>query len=229
MRVISGTAKGRHLKAPPGLGTRPMTDRLKTSLFNILSPYGFEGARVLDLYAGSGSLGIEMLSRGAEWADFVEQNASVCRIIQDNLNTTRLADRARVYNMPVARFLRVASSETRVASTNNSNSLLATRVSQLYDIIVLDPPYADPAISDTMQTVALSSLLAEDGLVVIGHANRVKLADEYGFAGVGDWVMGVGVEEPTPITHHPSPIKRVRHRAMGDSAFSIYEAAIRQE
>src|SRR5438094_4275222 len=133
MRVISGTAKGRHLKAPPGLGTRPMTDRLKTSLFNILSQYGFDGARVLDLYAGSGSLGIEMLSRGAEWADFVEQNASVCRVIQDNLSTTRLADRARVYNMHVARFL----------------STMGARVDgeSKYDIIVLDPPYADPAIS----------------------------------------------------------------------------------
>src|SRR5204862_6485984 len=98
MRVISGTAKGRPLKAPPGLGTRPMTDRLKTSLFNILSPYGSEGIRVLDLYAGSGSLGIEMLSRGSASADFVEQNASVCRIIADNFNTTKLPARAHVHN-----------------------------------------------------------------------------------------------------------------------------------
>src|SRR5437868_14041246 len=138
MRVISGTAKGRHLKGPPGLGTRPMTDRLKTSLFNILTPYGFEGARVLDLYAGSGSLGIEMLSRGAEWADFVEQNASVCRIIQDNLNTTRLADRARVYNMPVARFL--ARTEARGLRTESGagNSVLSPQSSvRKYDTIVL--------------------------------------------------------------------------------------------
>src|SRR3982750_4402265 len=98
MRVISGTAKGRTLKGPPGMGTRPMTDRLKTSLFNILAPYGIEGARVLDLYAGSGSLGIEMLSRGAEWADFVEQNAAVCQGIADNLSTTRLTEHGRVYH-----------------------------------------------------------------------------------------------------------------------------------
>lgn len=188
MRVIGGSAKGKQLKGPPGMGTRPMTDKLKGSLFNILQPYGFEGTRVLDLYAGTGSLGIEMLSRGAEWADFVEQNAQVCRIIQDNLNATKLAGRARIHQMPVARFI----------SWKGSGSL--DSASQ-YDIIVLDPPYADPAIPDTLDTLASSPLLGPGGLIVIGHANRVKLADEYG----------------------EGRARRVRLRAMGDSAFSIYE------
>jgi len=190
MRVISGTAKGRQLKGPPGLGTRPMTDRLKTSLFNILAPYGFEAIRVLDLYAGTGSLGIEMLSRGAAWADFVEQNASVCRIIADNLRTTKLEDRARIHNMPVARYLAMKGGGQ------------VDRALQ-YDIIVLDPPYADPSIPGTLDSIALSPLLSEDSIVVIGHANRVKLADDYG----------------------GGRIQRVRHRAMGDSAFSIYDVA----
>jgi 16S rRNA (guanine(966)-N(2))-methyltransferase RsmD len=167
-----------------------MTDRLKTSLFNILAPYGIEGTRMLDLYAGTGSLGIEMLSRGAEWADFVEQNAAVCQVIRDNLETTRLAARARVHNMPVARFLSMRGSEREVGATGGE-----------YDIILLDPPYADPAIPETLEAIALSPLPAEDGLVVIGHMNRLKLADEYG----------------------GGRIRRVRHRAMGDSAFSIYE------
>src|SRR5690242_1951310 len=131
MRVISGTAKGRPLKGPPGRGTRPMTDRLKTSLFNILAAYGFEGARVLDLYAGTGSLGIEMLSRGAEWADFVEQNAPVCQVIRDNLETTKLAGRARVHNIPVARFLSMRGSAQGAGVPGAE-----------YDIILLDPPYA---------------------------------------------------------------------------------------
>ena len=176
-----------------------MTDRLKTSLFDTLAPFGIAGARVLDLYAGSGSLGIEMLSRGAEWADFVEQNAGVCRIIQSNLETTRLAGRARVHTMPVERFFATRSAtagrEMRVRPPQMVDSAAE------YDIILLDPPYADPAIEEMLETIAKSSLLAEDGLVIIGHANHVKLAEEY--AG--------------------GRIRRVRHRVMGGSAFSIYE------
>jgi 16S rRNA (guanine(966)-N(2))-methyltransferase RsmD len=168
-----------------------MTDRLKTSLFDTLVPYGISGARALDLYAGSGSLGIEMLSRGAIFCDFVEQNPAASRVIQDNLKTTRLSERGQVHTMPVARYLYVKSSSLAGASTPTE-----------YDIITLDPPYADANISSTLETVALSPLLAADGLVVIGHANRVKLADEYGYG----------------------RIKRVKLRAMGDSAFSIYEA-----
>jgi 16S rRNA (guanine966-N2)-methyltransferase len=167
-----------------------MTDRLKTSLFNILVPYGIEGARALDLYAGSGSLGIELLSRGAEWVDFVEQNAAVCQVIRDNLATTKLEGRGRVHNMPVERFLSMKSAAHAQGAADAE-----------YDIILLDPPYADPAIPATLQSIAISPLPAEDGLVVIGHMNRVKLADEYG----------------------GGRIRRVRHRAMGDSAFSIYE------
>jgi 16S rRNA (guanine966-N2)-methyltransferase len=191
MRVIAGTAKGRPLKAPPTTGTRPMTDRLKTSLFDTLTPFGIAGARVLDLYAGSGSIGIEMLSRGAESCDFVEQSAGVARVIQDNLRTTGFTDRTHVYKMTVERFL----------STAGGNGGATGRVE--YDIIALDPPYADAGIERTLQSLATRSLLAADGLVIIGHATQVKLADEYG----------------------GGRIRRVRHRVMGGSAFSIYEVA----
>src|SRR5919202_1925051 len=105
MRVISGTAKGRQLKGPPDRGTRPMTDRLKTSLFDTLVPFGIGGARVLDLYAGSGSLGIEMLSRGADWCDFVEMRGDVVRVIEDNLRATGLQDKACVHRIDVQAFL----------------------------------------------------------------------------------------------------------------------------
>lgn len=193
MRVISGTAKGRPLKAPPGLSTRPITDRLKISLFDTLAPYGFDGTRVLDLYAGSGSLGIEALSRGADWCDFVEQSPAVCTIIRDNLRTTGLSDRAHVYKMFVARFL----------AMREKGESLALDATSLYDIIFLDPPYADPEIERTLVTIARSPLIADAGLVVIGHRKGVVLADEYG----------------------SGRIERVRHRAMGDSAFSIYELA----
>jgi 16S rRNA (guanine(966)-N(2))-methyltransferase RsmD len=166
-----------------------MTDRLKTSLFDTLVPYGIAGARVLDLYAGSGSLGIEMLSRGAEWCDFVEQSAAVCRVIRDNLEITRLADRARVHQMPVERFLRTLHDMPELPP---------------YDIITLDPPYADQEITSTLDTIARWPRLAPDGLVVIGHATQVRLADEYG----------------------EGRLRRLKLRVMGGSAFSIFEAGM---
>jgi 16S rRNA (guanine(966)-N(2))-methyltransferase RsmD len=105
MRVITGSAKGHRLKAPKGMTTRPMLDRVKEALFSVLEGYGPIRGRVLDLYAGTGSLGIECLSRGAAWADFVEMRAHVCAIIRDNLAHTRLTERARVYQMPVGRYV----------------------------------------------------------------------------------------------------------------------------
>jgi len=182
MRVITGLAKGHKLKAPKGLSTRPMLDRVKESLFSVLEGYGPIRGRVLDLYAGTGSLGIECLSRGAAWADFVEQSAHVCRIIRDNLEHTRLLDRARVVQMPVARYL-------------------TARREEKYAIIVMDPPYADPAIEETIRAVGASGLLTSDGLLVVGHSPRVALADEYG------------------------PLRRLKFRRLGDSCFSIYELA----
>lgn len=183
MRVITGSAKGHKLKAPKGLSTRPMLDRVKESLFSVLEGYGPIRGRVLDLYAGTGSLGIECLSRGAAWADFVEQSAHVCRIIRENLDHTHLSARARVVQMPVARYLAMA------------------RPDEKYAIILMDPPYADPAIETTIGAVGASGLLAQDGLLVVGHSPRVSLADAYG------------------------PLHRLKFRRLGDSCFSIYEPA----
>lgn len=183
MRVITGSAKGHKLKAPKGLSTRPMLDRVKESLFSVLEGYGPIRGRVLDLYAGTGSLGIECLSRGAAWADFVEQSAHVCRIIEENLAHTKLRDRARVLQMPVGRYLASA------------------RPAEKYAIIVMDPPYADPAIIDTIRSVAESGLLMQDGLLIVGHSPRVTLDDAYG------------------------PLRRLKFRRLGDSCFSIYEPA----
>src|SRR5262245_59049753 len=183
MRVITGSAKGHKLKAPKGLSTRPMLDRVKEALFSVLAGYGPIRGRVLDLYAGTGSLGIECLSRGAAWADFVEQSAHVCRIIRENLEHTKLADRARVIQMPVARYLATA------------------RPDEKYAIIVMDPPYADPAIEQIIRAVGVSGLLEDDGLLIVGHSPRVALADEYGL------------------------LYRLKFRRLGDSCFSIYERA----
>jgi len=109
MRVISGSARGHQLKAPQGMTTRPMSDKIKGAVFsmlsNLLNQLDRDWGRVLDLYSGTGSIGIEALSRGASWADFVEINAGVCRIISANLEHTHLRDKARVNNRTVAAFL----------------------------------------------------------------------------------------------------------------------------
>ncbi len=110
MRVISGSAKGRRLKSPPGAGTRPITDRVKMALFDILGP-SIVGARVLDLFAGTGSVGIEALSRGAAEAVFVEKDPRAIRALRENLEQTGLRDRARVVRADVFAFLRSGSAE----------------------------------------------------------------------------------------------------------------------
>ncbi|NJK78602.1 MAG: 16S rRNA (guanine(966)-N(2))-methyltransferase RsmD [Chloroflexaceae bacterium] len=181
MRVITGTAKGHRLKAPKGLATRPMLDRVKESLFSVLEGYAALHGRVLDLYAGTGSLGIESLSRGAAFADFVEQRAHVCRIIQDNLRHTRLDPQARVHCMPVAQYVRHLPDTVR------------------YDLIIMDPPYADPEIAQTIQMIIEQGVNTAGGLLVVGHSPRVTLADTY-----LHW-------------------QRIKFRRLGDSCFSIYQ------
>lgn len=161
MRVITGRAKGHRLKAPKGLGTRPMLDRVKESLFSVLEGYGRIQGRVLDLYAGTGSLGIEFLSRGAAAADFVEQNPGVCAIIRDNLKHTKLDMLGRVHTMPVERFL------------------LGHRGVGHYDYIMMDPPYADPTIERTIALVQEVGVGHEGSLLIVGHSPRVTLADSY--------------------------------------------------
>lgn len=161
MRVITGSAKGHRLKGPPDLGTRPMLDRVKESLFAILSGYDVIQGRVLDLFAGTGSLGIEFLSRGAEWADFVEQRRDVCAVISDNLRHTKLSDRARVHHMPVERFI-------------------AGGVAEPYDIIMMDPPYASPTIETTIEAIAASILRKPGTILVVGHWPRLAVREDYG-------------------------------------------------
>lgn len=181
MRVITGRAKGHRLKAPKGLGTRPMLDRVKESLFSVLEGYGRLRGRVLDLYAGTGSLGIEFLSRGAASADFVEQSAHVCAIIRENLAHTKLQEFGRIHTMPVERFL------------------LGQRGVAHFDYIVMDPPYADPAIERTVRLVQELGLGHDGSLLIVGHSPRVVLADQY------------------------PGLFRVKFRRLGDSCFSIYE------
>lgn len=162
MRVITGSARGHRLKAPRSTTTRPMLDRVKESLFSVLESYGAIRGDVVDLYAGTGSLGIECLSRGATWADFVEMRSHVCGIIRHNLEHTRLDGSARVHCITVERYLKTVTG------------------SQRYAMVLLDPPYADPQIEATLRATDTADIAVAGGLLVIGHSPRVVLADHYG-------------------------------------------------
>ncbi len=145
MRVIAGTAGGRTLRAPRTTATRPITDRVKESLFGILGDR-VAGATVLDLYAGSGAIGIEALSRGAGTCTFVEQGREAVAVIRRNLELTGLSDRASLVAGPVERFL-------------------ATGPPISPDLVMVDPPFAEHAILAPLQ--ALVPLLAPHATVVV--------------------------------------------------------------
>jgi 16S rRNA (guanine966-N2)-methyltransferase len=165
MRVIAGSAKGHHLKPPPGPSTRPTADKIKGSLFAMLESYcGLEETRVLDLYSGTGALAIEALSRGAAWADLVEESRAVCAVIRENLAHTKMVDHAAVHCMSV---------HTALASPYFTES-------PAYDIILLDPPYADPDIGKVMDRLADSHMVGDQTVVVLEHARRFDVKQEYG-------------------------------------------------
>ncbi len=145
MRVISGTAKGIQLKTAEGLDTRPTTDRVKESLFNIIAPEVYK-AVVLDLFSGSGSLGIEALSRGAEFADFVEKSPVPVSCIKDNLTKTRLSEKATVNASDVFLYLEKCRKQ--------------------YDLIFMDPPYHSDTISKSIELICKNNLLRDSGIIV---------------------------------------------------------------
>lgn len=156
MRVIAGEVRGFRLKAPEGMRTRPMADKIKEALFSMLMSLGVEPRRVLDLYAGSGAVGIEALSRSAEWADFVEGRADAVAVIRHNLQHTKFADIAAVHQVTV-------------------ESYLGRRPAEPYDFVIMDPPYADPQIVATLERLGQSALVAPGTIVVIGHWPRLTL------------------------------------------------------
>lgn len=154
MRVIAGTAKGHPLVAPSGQGTRPTADRVREALFSSLQTIT-AGAEVLDLYAGSGALGIEALSRGATVSTFVERDRRAAATIRSNLRSTDLADRAEV----VVRDVRTALSG------------LATQ-GRRFDLVLVDPPYRVDQGELAAVLEAVPDVLATDGLVRLEQAAK---------------------------------------------------------
>jgi 16S rRNA (guanine966-N2)-methyltransferase len=156
-----------------------MTDKVKGALFSMLGSLGVEPERVLDLYAGTGGLGIEALSRGATSAEFVEQHPAAVAVIRHNLAHTRYEDVTRVHQTSVAAFLGWPH--------------------QPFDLVVVDPPYADPGIVPTLERIGHSTLVQSGSVVAVGHSPRVELPDAAG------------------------RLTRLRLRCHGDSCFSVYE------
>ena len=153
MRVVTGEAKGRKLKAPKTAGTRPIIDRVKTALFDILS-MRVEDARFLDLFAGTGSVGIEALSRGAAHATFIEMNHSVLKLVRENLKITGLGDRAETLQADAFKFL-------QANAAHNGNQ------QRVYDMIYVAPPQYQEMAARALAMLDTSPLLAEDGLVIV--------------------------------------------------------------
>ncbi len=156
MRVIAGQLGGRELRAPKGRATRPTSDRVREALFSVLGDVS--GQRVLDLYAGSGALGIEALSRGAAHATFVETAPAALAALRDNLARLGLGDRARVVPRPVERA---------------GKRLLETGP---YDLVLCDPPW--PSLEAALAAVAAladEGLLQPDGLLVMEHPARAAI------------------------------------------------------
>ena len=145
MRVIAGTARGVTLKTPEGMQTRPTTDRVKEALFSIIQ-FDVPTARVLDLFGGTGQLGIEALSRNAKSAVFVDEREEACRLIRENLKRTRLEDCARVVRSDYMAFLRTCKEK--------------------FDIIFLDPPYAEVFLENSLKMITEIDILQSGGIIV---------------------------------------------------------------
>ena len=145
MRVITGTARGRRLKEPTGLETRPTTDRVKEAIFSTIQ-FEVEGRRVLDLFGGPGQMGIEALSRGAAHCTFVDLRREAAGIIRENLAATGFTDRATVVQGDALAFL--------------------SRAGGRFDLIFLDPPYGSGLLEKALETIAMIDIVSEHGIIV---------------------------------------------------------------
>lgn len=162
MRIISGDKKGLPLKAVPGKDTRPTTDKVKESIFNMIGPY-FEGGKGLDLFAGSGGLGIEALSRGFNEMIFVDRDMKAIQTVKENLRSAGLGEQAEVYRNEADRALK---------------AIVKRDLS--FDGIFLDPPYKKQKLESMLLFIAEQGLLAKSGFIMCEHGSDVRLPEQIG-------------------------------------------------
>ena len=157
MRVVGGEAKGRRIKSFRNLGARPTTERGRAGLLCIVDSYGLQDRQALDLYSGTGSLGIEAISRGAKFVDFVESDSKRCALIRNTLDDLGFSDRGKVYCM---------KAENAV-----------NKFGRNYDLILMDPPYTLGPVNDIL--VKIGDIMLDNGIVVVGHSKRDTLENSY--------------------------------------------------
>ena len=170
MRVITGKARGIQLKTPDGMLTRPTADRVKEALFSIIN-FDIPGAKVLDLFGGTGQLGIEALSRGAASAVFVDAREESCRLIRENLKRTKLEQDAKVIRSDYLDYL--------------------NRCREQYNIILLDPPYAEVFLENAIKKITEIDILQSDGIIVAERPLGKELPWEFeGYTRSKDYKYG---------------------------------------
>ena len=156
MRVITGSARGRRLKTPENYDIRPTTDNVKESVFNIIQ-FDIEGRRVLDLFAGTGQLGIEALSRGAAHCDFIEHNGTAYNVVSKNVQTARVQDRASLHRVEARDFLAKAAAKK-------------------YSLIFLDPPYGGTILENALSGIERFDILSANGIIICESAVEDRFA-----------------------------------------------------
>ena len=170
MRVISGTAKGISLRTPDGMATRPTADRVKEALFSILQ-FDIPCTKVLDLFGGTGQLGIEALSRGADSCVFVDEREDACKLIRENLKRTKLDNKAKVIRSDYLQYLKKST--------------------ERFDVILLDPPYAEVFLENSLKLITEIDILQSGGIIVTERPLGKDLSFEFeGFERSKDYKYG---------------------------------------
>jgi len=162
MRITAGTLRGRRLTTLRGQAIRPTSSKVREAVFNLLKDR-IEGARVLDLFAGAGALGIEALSRGATFTLFVDSSGTAKRTIEENLKQLELGERGRVLCCEVEKAIKMLS-----------------RNGERFQIVFMDPPYGKGLAQDSLRAIAQQAILAAEGIVVVEQGKRERIGDEYG-------------------------------------------------
>ena len=162
VRVVSGTCKGRPLKAVPGNTTRPTTDKVKEALFNMIGPY-FDGGIGLDLFAGSGGLGLEALSRGLERLIFIDREPKAIQVINENIRACKFEEQTEVYRNDAERALK---------------ALIKREIT--FDYIFLDPPYKKQQLVNLMEKMDQQNVVKTNGIIVCEHSFDVELPQSVG-------------------------------------------------